>query len=629
MTTRQQVGLTKRRALTSWAVLLGGALLVRVVGAWTDYPWCWYPDRDVIVHARNCINPHAPKLNPGEFIYPTGYIYLNALVYAATGAVAVAIGAVDGLKGLAELYYERIGFLAVVTRVLGSLLSCAAIWIVWHVAGELKGTLAAWLAATTLAFAWLDVVCCHYPTTDVAAAFALMAGCAWALRLTRANRVAIRDCVIGGLIAGAATAIKYPAGASLVGMMLAVGLGRRVGGERQEAQKGASMAAESAHRQDARDVAPTLAALGTVLLCALAGFLVLCPWVVLDWPTFAADMVYQGVYNHSGPDAPWQVHRFFFTMTPAAGLGWPLNLFALGGLIWLAVRRRREAAVLLLPPAVVYLSFAATTRFVPHWYEMVMPFVSLGAGLGVAWSVEKLMGTRRAVWVGGVLLAVMLAKPIAYEVWYDWLLLRPGSRDTMSAWVAKNIPKGGRVALTQWLWAGPDVPGSYYDVEWVLPASPERLYTGLRLKMLLDGVAGRVMKRFSPHGYEVLRQRQEGYLKMGESVSSLLPRLPVDAEWVIVNREYLRRSVEGAPRAIEPVPGKSFPAFGPILARYYAELDRFLTRHYRVAAVAGNALDQHPWSLWPYGSPLIVLYQRNEERGLSTKEINSRSRSSK
>ncbi len=585
---------SRRRGMAGLAVLLACALALRVVGAWTDYPYCWYPDRDVVIHARNCINPRAPRLNPGEFIYPTGYIYLNALVYAVTGAAAVATGAVDGLKGLAELYYSRPGFLAAVTRVLGSLLSCLAIVLVWRLGRRLGGPLAGWLAAAALAFAGLDVVCCHYPTTDAPAALVLLAGSVWALGLY-AGTPTRRHYLVGGLVAGAAAAVKYPAGATLVGMVLALLLAPRPSADPpDDAREGSPSPARH------RPAVSRAAAVALLVAGAAAGFLLLCPWALLDWATFASDLLYQSVYNRTGPEAAWQVHRFFFGMTPVAGMGWPLNLLALGGLGWLALRRGREAAVVLSGPALVYLSFATTTRFLPRWYEMLMPFVALGVGLALARLAEAaLRPGRTASLVAGLALAAMLARPVAHEVRYDRLLLRPGSRAAVTEWVRDRVPEGGKVALTQWLWAGPDLPEQRYALEWVLPGSPERLQAGLKLRAILDGPWGRRLARCCPGTYLRLRQRQAEWLAPGESLADLVPPLPADAEWVIVNLCYQQTAAAGAPRD-----------FQPLLRRHQQELRSLLSRDYEPVFRAGTAADEHPWGLWPYGSPEVVVYHR-------------------
>ncbi|MCX7599655.1 MAG: hypothetical protein N2512_12430, partial [Armatimonadetes bacterium] len=300
------------------AIMLVLALSLRVTGAFTDYPWYWYPDRDVPVHARDCINPKAPRLNPGEFIYPTGYIYLNAVVYAGVGAAAVATGLVDGIDGLVELYYAKFGFLMGVTRIVGSLLSVAAIYLLLRLAWAVAGRLVGWLAAATMAFAWLDIVCCHYPTADAPSAFMLLATVAWAWRLYVCP-AGWRAYFLGGLLAGAAAATKYPAGAGLVSLLAAHFL----------ASRSASNTGSSANRPR------PLAGAAILLASAAGGFLVLCPWALLDWPNFLADMLYQSVYNASGPEQAWQWGRFFFGMIPAAGLGAPLNILAVLGLAWL------------------------------------------------------------------------------------------------------------------------------------------------------------------------------------------------------------------------------------------------------------------------------------------------------
>lgn len=577
--------------------MLATALALRVAGAFTDYPWYWYPDRDIPVHARACINIREPRLNPGEFIYPTGYVYLNAAVYGLVGAIAVATGLVDGVEGLGHLYYSKFGFLMGVTRIVGSVLSAAGIYLLFRLGQSVDGKLVGWLAAATMTFAWLDIVCCHYPTADAPSAFMLLATVAWAWRL-HSRPAGRREYFFGGLLAGAAAATKYPAGAGLVSLLAAHFL----------AGRNASDPGEHPRRP------PPIQGTAILVLSSALGFLILCPWAVLDWPNFVADMVYQSVYNASGPEAAWQVGRFFFGMTPVAGLGAPLNIFAIFGLAWLAARRLKDAAVLLSGPTVLFLSYVATHRFMPRWYETVMPFVCLGVALGAA-ATGRALGRivarpRLCAWAAAAVLATCLIRPTAMAVHYDWILRQPGTRRQATAWIADHIPPGAHVVLTQWRWASPDVPEDKYQVTWLVAGSPERLYTGLRLKTFLNGPWGRRLQRFAPRGFARLRQRQELFLAAGDRPSDLLPDMPGDAEWAIVNESELARAAANAPGPFEPVRGRRYEAFGPMVQRWASVLLASLRQRAEQSQVfASTPAEEHPWGPEPYGSPTLVIFR--------------------
>jgi hypothetical protein len=606
------------------AGLLAAALVVRVVGAWTDYPWCWYPDRDVVVHARNCINLKQPTLNPGEFIYPTGYIYLNALVYAAVGvAVAPFVG---GVHGVADLYYERFGFLAAVTRVVGSLMSCASVLLVWYLAGVLSGPLAGWLAAVILTFAWLDVVCAHYPTADAPAALMLLATCAWGWRLYMGEGH-WPDYLLGGLLAGAAAATKYPAGAGLLSLLVAHVLataGPQPGPAAALQGRGALPTARPEAHSPAR---PGLwAGLGWLVGAAVLGFVALCPWVVLDWPTFSADLVYQWAYNHSGAEQAWQVRRFF-CRPEAAGVGWPLNVVALLGVIVLAVRNWRAAAVLLSGPLAMYLSFAATSRFVVRWYEPIVPWMALGAGVALSWPAAAARGWRRAATVASALVVAALVAPaLVWELRYDWTLLQPSSRRLATAWVREHIPPASRVALLQWAWAGPDVPEDRYRVEWCLPASLERWWAARCLGELLDGPLGRFLQRWAPAGWQKVRARQQKFWSRPlpsatPDLDLFLPPLPREADWVIVNDGFWDRVIAEAAPSCAGVPYRAG------LIQYRRELEQLLATHFCLAARFGQpGLRDPPQGAWPYGSPPLAIYRRAvpARKLAAAREVNNR-----
>ncbi len=582
---------------TALGLLLAVALALRLTGVATDYPWYWYPDRDVPVHARECINTSHPRLDPGEYIYPTAYIYLNAAVYAVVGVTAVATGAVQGMHGLAELYFGKFGFLMAVTRIVGTLLSLVMIWLVSRVVRKVAGELAGVLAAVALTFAWLDVVCCHYPTTDVPSALMLLATAVFALRLYE-RKAGKWDYVVGGLLAGAAAATKYPAGAGMVSLVVAHWLARKR--EREDGDEAG-----------ARERPGLLAGWAIIAGATVLGFLILCPWAVLSWPAFFTDMLYQSVYNASGPEAPWRLGRFLFSMTPPGGMGLPLTLAALVGFGWMVVKKRREAVILLAGAVLVWLAYAGTRRFFDRWYETLIPFMAMGAGIGVAYVARTLLGRWRvaALAAACVVMAAMVAKPAAFEVWYDQILTAPGTRRAATAYVADKIPEGATVVLTQYAWAGPDVPSGKYKVEWSIPGSPERTYTGLKLKAMLDGGFGQRLKRLSPSAYGKLEARERDFLASGEDLEALVPKLPENAEWAVVNTEGIARVLESSSQGLTPLPGKGSASFQALLHEGYGQMladlhDREITEE----SFDPEPRARHPWGTWPYGSPRIVIY---------------------
>jgi hypothetical protein len=292
-------------------------------------------------------------------------------------------------------------------------------------------------------------------------------------------------------------------------------------------------------------------------------------------------------------------------------MGLPLTVAALVGFGWMVAKKRREAAILLVGAICVWLAYAGTRRFIDRWYETLMPFMAIGAGLGVACVARALLGRWRvaAIAAACAIMAACVAKPALYEVRYDQILLEPGTRRAATAYVLDKIPAGARVVLGQYAWAGPDVPHEKYQVEWMIPGSPEGLYTGLTLKQMLEGSFGARVKRFSPSAYEKLEAREEAYLAGGEALESLVPKLPEKAEWAVVNTEAMAHAIESAPKEFTPVPGKPYSSFQALLEEGYGQM--LLDLHNREITeepfVAGER-DRHPWGTWPYGSPRIVIY---------------------
>ncbi|MSS72244.1 MAG: hypothetical protein EXS64_12250 [Candidatus Latescibacteria bacterium] len=139
------------------------------------------------------------------------------------------------------------------------------------------------------------------------------------------------------------------------------------------------------------------------------------------------------------------------------GLGLGMELLALGGMVWAALRRRPEGLVLL--SFFVYFLFIGNGRWVFTRYTipMVPVMLILGAGF-VVWLGDR-CGRLRVPALWG-LVGLVLAGPVYGVARLDRLLLREDTRLLASAWVREHIPDGTTLALHGGYSGEPQLPES-------------------------------------------------------------------------------------------------------------------------------------------------------------------------
>lgn len=429
-----------------WAVLLlaAGLRCLRLGG---DLPYVFHFDEPTVVNCAVWLIQHG-TLHPHFFNYPTGFIYLLALVFGAVGGIGVALGRFPDWGGAVAwlgagtyprpaeggilYFYPTIGVPALywIGRSVSALAGVAAVAVVYSLARRLEmGRWPALLAAFMMAISPLAVENSRYATTDmIATLFSALAFAA----LLRVGKGRLKDWLLFGVLAGLAAGFKYNAGI-IVSLTLIAAIWRRRDGRRQIVRGLAAAAAG-----------------------AIVAFLITTPYSVLDSKWFFRDLGYEfrRISGPSGalgggavPDAT-AADRAVQVLLQNIGLP---GVIALALAASMAIRSRRFDRIGILAwAALVVLPMLGWRMLHPRYLLLAMPPLVLLVSLGTVCAARWVIARRK--WssaVQGTLIALGIAAvlgPGLYNLGMRgarWMQADP--RISMTRWIDANIPTGSSI----------------------------------------------------------------------------------------------------------------------------------------------------------------------------------------
>ena len=513
---------SKARVLSSIQTLL--LLAILLIGAWLRlYNIAWdngtlpHPDERSTVafyapsikwpaDLNTALDPRRSTLNPfwdvnsgNRRSYTYGHFPLYTLVLTA--------GAIQGLVPLAEqidLPETMVGLMgqacsvegyAYLGRFLVALADIGTVYLVFLLGRRLYGTWAGLLAAALSTFTVLQIQLAHFFAVDpISTTFTLLALYG---SIKMYDRQSVGAAVLTGVGIGLAVSSKYSALPIIAAPLVAVSL--------------SIMHATPEEREAVRRlVFRNLAIAGLVSFVAFA---VTSPFVLLDFEDFwQAVVTEQGNMVTGVADFPFTrqyrgtpAYLYFIQQQVRWGMGWPLGLLALAGLVWVLVRALlRRAGVgewVILSWVIPY--FGLTGLFLAKFMRYMVPVVPLlvlfGAGLVASLvsagrhrtilsdqlaspprsytaylkAYAPYLGTAMALiaLLGAMVWALAFVNGV-YGTIHSWVMA--------SRWVYENVPDGSCIAQEHWeegfprAWAEPGMnPGAHNYRQPLLPMYEE------------------------------------------------------------------------------------------------------------------------------------------------------------
>ena len=242
----------------------------------------------------------------------------------------------------------------------------------------------------------------------------------------------LRDFAVAGAAAGLATAFKYTAGLALLPVLIAAAAGLR-----------------------ARPPLRTATGLAATAACAALVFLVLNPYLVGsagDWWTDLRDQAEVAADQSKPGQEDGGLAYYLESLT--WGLGWAGALAALGGAVVLLRRDLVRGLLLVAVPLALLVYLSVQARYFGRWLLPAYPALAMLAAVALVRMADALP-ERRGRLALPVLLALVVAQPLAADIRTARVLGREDTRIQARDWLEARYPPELRVAIE------PAVPGRY------------------------------------------------------------------------------------------------------------------------------------------------------------------------
>lgn len=409
--------------LAPLAVVLVVAAVLRVwaIDFCLPSPYC-RPDEEAV--GAIALKVFARDFNPHWFDWPSLFLYLTALALVPVFKVGQFLGWYRGEYHFLQSISADPTVVYLSARLLSAGAGVLSVWLVYRTARRWFPREESLTAAAFLAVAFLHVRDSHFGVTDVTATCLALASFACTVRF--ASHPAARTLLAAALLAGLAASTKYNAGLILLPLLVAIGLNP-----------------DRTLRWFLRDAA-------VASMSALAGFVIATPYAVLDHATFISALHGIGAHLSGGHGADvglgWQVH---LTSSLRYGLGLPLLLTGIAGLVHLLVLRPREGLLLASFPVAYYAVIGSGRTTFARYILPVVPFLCLSAGyiVGVLARATAARWSRPS-WVPG-LAAALAALVLMPSAWSTWQFLdrleEDDSRVLAADWIAARFPDGATI----------------------------------------------------------------------------------------------------------------------------------------------------------------------------------------
>lgn len=433
--------------VTRISLLLAGivllALFVRFSGISFGLPHTeCRPDESTIVSLAVNVTDGDP--NPHFFYYPSFLIYLLAAIYQILALPAMLAN--DAYAGLREVVEANPAPFYLTARFVSAAMGGGSVLVLYGLVRRTFGQTAGLVSAFFLSVCYLHVRDSHFGTTDVPMTFLLLIGLDYTVRALRSGKPC--DFRLAGLFTGLAASTKYAAMALPLSMI-------------------AGLACSVKSLSDVRAIFFNRNTL-IYAIFGFAAFLAATPFALLDAGTFYSH--FSGEMQHlasghtvAGIPVPLILGRgwlYHAVVTLPGGMGLPLLLAGVVGLVWAFLIRPGEASVLFAFPLAFYLFAGRGYTVFVRYMIPVTPFLCVGAAVLVERVTARIVMPRVRVSVL-LLMAVLVALPSMSRVFlFNRLLLRRDNRLLVADWLADHIPDGSTVMQTGGRWGQVDLPSN-------------------------------------------------------------------------------------------------------------------------------------------------------------------------
>ena len=364
-------------------------------------------------------------LDPRRFYYPALFWYLLFALNRLIFRLGREFGLVQA-RSLHRLFAANPIPYFLIARSVSATLGTATVGVTYRLGRRLYSSAEGLLAAGFLAVAFLHVRDSALATVDAPATFFVVLCLLGAAGVLRSGDR--RSYVFAAVAGGLATATKYNA----VLVLMAVGAAHwlRLSGDR--------------HR---RDVAVWIAPLLGVLAISAAVFLLLNPYLALDWRTARPDLVWELEYQGTGQfldlGRGWPYH---LTVSLRYGIGIVLLSLALLGMTSALVRTEPAGLMLFAFAATFFLVMGHSRAVFVRYMVPLVPVLCTFAAVTVLAIARRVASPAARGPVVALLALAAVAEPLDASLAYGSIMRRADTRVKAYEFVRSELPTGTPIA---------------------------------------------------------------------------------------------------------------------------------------------------------------------------------------
>lgn len=409
-------------------------------------PHFFYSDEGIFTYLA--LNMGGQGLNPHYFLHPNLFLYLLLFLDGAFTLGGMAMGIFTRPGDAWQLYVQDPTVFYVIGRSASAVLGTLTIPLTYLIGKKVFNERVGFLGAFFLTFAFLPVQWSQLAYSDSLHTFLTTLAFFFAFRASQEGN--IRNFVLAGLISGLSASTKYQGLATLLWGPLASSF--------------------FAHKNKMNPVTQLFGKRSFLfLLFFVLGFTLGTPFWIFEFDRFQREVLWNwaNLKTHGlgqlGYEGNW--NWFYYLNTALTyGLGLPLGICGLFGIILLASQRKLENLFFIAFPTIYFLGIGFSRVRQAKYLLPAFPFLCVAVGFFLVTAITKMMGreSKRSALVYW-LAAFLIVLPTLLDTGRNaYLRMFPDNRESVYAWIRENIPQESRVLKSYYVFlpefsGGPEI----------------------------------------------------------------------------------------------------------------------------------------------------------------------------
>lgn len=419
-------------------ILTGVGLVLRVQGVSFGLPYLYHQDERVTIGV--VVKFGLGDLNPHYFWHPNLLHYLLFLLYGIYFFIGKLIGIFTTVTDFKDLFISNPTTFYLIGRVTGAIFGTATIPLLYLLGKRIYNKSVGLLAAFFLTFTFLHVRNSHYTRHDIPVTFFIVFSYIFIYRMFKTGK--LKDYLLAGFVSGLAISTNWNAGV-LVASIFTGHLLRIL------------------NPQKSLDI-KTVFLNKKLFLCyfsLLVAVGLTSPYLFLDFNSAFPDFLHlferATLVKTSGMPISKTGWWVYITYYLRIGMGIPLLILSICGVLLTVARRQKIDIILLNFPAFYYLLVGSVHGCTFAEYVIPMlPFLCLFAARFLCGVILK-VNLRYSNKIRNILLlavsTLVIFVPARYSIYHNYLLHQKDTRTLAKEWVEQHIPAGTTIAMERYI----------------------------------------------------------------------------------------------------------------------------------------------------------------------------------